>query len=64
MKAGLYARYGVPWYWIVDPGAWTVEALALRDGTYEPVGLLRRGEHGALPPLDGPVLDLVQILDV
>jgi Uma2 family endonuclease len=64
VKAGLYARYGVPWYWIVDPGAWTVEALALRNGTYEPVGLLQRGERGALPPLDGLDLDLVQILGV
>ena len=38
--------------------------LSHRDGTYEPVGLLRRGEHRARPPLDGLVLDLVQILDV
>ena len=38
VKAGLYARYGVPWYWIVDPGMRTVEALALRDDVYEPAG--------------------------
>ena len=64
VKAALYARYGVPWYWIVDPGARTVEALALRDGAYEPAGVLQRGGRGALPPLGGLVLDLGQLLGV
>lgn len=64
VKAGLYARYGVPWYWIVDPGARTIEALALRADSYEPVGRLRPGERGALPPLEGLVLDPGQLLTV
>ena len=64
VKAGLYARYGVPWYWIVDPGARTIEVLALRAGAYEPAGLLRHGERSALPPLDGLVLDLGRLLGV
>ena len=64
VKAGLYARYGAPWYWIVDPGTRTIEALALRDGAYEPLGLLRGGDRNALPPLDHLVLDLDQLLGV
>lgn len=64
VKAGLYARYGVPWYWLVDPGARTIEALALRGGAYAPAALLPRGERGAVPPLIGLELDLGQILGV
>ena len=64
VKAAPYARYGVPWYWLVDPGARTIEALAPRAGIHEPTGFLQLGEPGALPPLDGLVLDLGQILGV
>jgi Uma2 family endonuclease len=62
VKAGLYARYGVPWYWIVDPEVRTIEALTLRVGAFEPAARLHRGERGALPPLDGLVLDLTALL--
>ncbi len=33
-KMQLYARYGVPWYWIVDPDSRTVEVYALGEGGY------------------------------
>ena len=33
-KMRLYARYGVPYYWIVDPEARRVEAYVLVDGRY------------------------------
>ena len=33
-KLQLYARYRVPYYWIVDPDARAVEAYALREGAY------------------------------
>lgn len=31
IKAELYRRYGVPYYWIVDPEAGTVEAYGLAE---------------------------------
>ncbi len=34
IKAELYARFGVPEYWVVDPAARSVRVFALRDGTY------------------------------
>jgi len=33
-KRQLYARYGVPYFWLVDPEARMIEALVLEAGTY------------------------------
>lgn len=33
-KMQLYARHGVPWYWLVDPDARTVEVYRLAEGAY------------------------------
>ena len=62
VKAGLYARHGVPWYWIVDPEARTIEALALRGSTYEPAGRLEGSARGGLPPFAGLTLDVAALL--
>jgi Uma2 family endonuclease len=37
-KRQLYARHGIEHYWLVDPVARTLEALALRDGTWMDAG--------------------------
>ncbi len=34
MKRRLYAHYGIPYYWIVDPEAGTLEAYGLAEGRY------------------------------
>jgi Uma2 family endonuclease len=33
-KGGLYARYGVPFLWLVDPDAHTIEVFALQGQRY------------------------------
>jgi Uma2 family endonuclease len=49
-KRRLYARHGVPYLWLVDPEAQTIEALTLQDDRY----VLAIGATGpdpvALPP--------------
>jgi Uma2 family endonuclease len=56
-KYDLYARHGVPFYWLIDPEARAVEAYRLEGTAY---ALALRGEGGAAcgpPPF--PDLDLV-----
>src|SRR6185503_2808670 len=56
-KLQLYARYAVPYYWIVDPPAKTIEAHALARGRYRPAGVLSGPTPVALPPLADLILD-------
>jgi Uma2 family endonuclease len=57
VKQALYARYGVPYYWIVSPQTRTIQALRLGAGSYEVVGALDETGPTALPPLGGLTLD-------
>jgi Uma2 family endonuclease len=38
-KRRMYARAGVPYYWLIDPAERVVEALALRDGEWREIGV-------------------------
>ena len=49
MKRPLYARHGLPCYWIVDPDAHVIEAYVLTAGPYELVAELEGGPPQALP---------------
>ncbi|MBI2203996.1 MAG: Uma2 family endonuclease [Candidatus Rokubacteria bacterium] len=56
-KLQLYARYHVPYYWIVDPEARTIDAYELVDDGYRLVATAHGTEALSLPPF--PDLALV-----
>ncbi len=49
-KRQLYARHGVPYYWIVDPGARAVEAYVLSEGVYQLSARVAGSEPVSLSP--------------
>jgi Uma2 family endonuclease len=49
-KLQLYARYRVPYYWIVDPDARTIEAYELAGDGYRLVTTARGSQPVSLPP--------------
>lgn len=51
-KAGLYAKEGVPWYWIVDAEEGVVECRQNVNGKWQIHGTWRRGEAARIPPFD------------
>lgn len=60
-KRELYARFGVPEYWIVDSEASNIEVLTLERGAYTRFGLFRRYEtlrSSLLPDLAIPLAEV------
>ena len=49
-KRALYARYGVPNFWLVDPDVRVIEAYVLRDGEYALAVRAAGGQPLDLPP--------------
>ena len=49
-KRELYARFGVPFYWLVDPQSLEANADALQDGVYRRVASARADETFSAPP--------------
>jgi Uma2 family endonuclease len=50
IKPDLYQRYGVPYYWIVDANARTVEAYGLAEGRYALLARVSGAGPVSLPP--------------
>jgi Uma2 family endonuclease len=56
-KQEIYARHGVPYYWIVDPDTRTIEAYCHARGAYQLDGRLAGGQPTALPPFPELIID-------
>ena len=50
IKRQLYARYGIPYYWIVAPDGPSIEGYTLGEGAFRLAACLAREEGGCLPP--------------
>jgi Uma2 family endonuclease len=51
-KRRLYAKHGVAHYWLVDPEARTLEALALVDGRWVDAGTFDDADTARIPPFE------------
>jgi Uma2 family endonuclease len=61
-KRALYARYGVPEYWIVDPDADRVEVYLLEGSSYPKPSIIEPGEVLASPSLPQLSIDITGLL--
>ena len=57
-KRHLYARHGVPHYWLVDPEERTLEALRLVDGLWVDAGSHDETAVARVPPFDAIELEV------
>jgi Uma2 family endonuclease len=59
-KMNLYAEHGVPYYWIVDPESYSVEAYTLTGTAYALAGRVT-SKPAALPPFSDLMVDAASI---
>ena len=57
-KRNLYARSGVAHYWLIDPEARVLEALALREGSWFELGVYDDTATVRILPFDAIELEI------
>jgi Uma2 family endonuclease len=58
LKRNLYARSHVPHYWLIDPVARVLEALALREGSWVELGAYDDASTARIPPFEAIELEV------
>lgn len=58
VKADLYLRSGIPFYWILDVSGRTLEAFAHRESAWLRLGAWTDGDTPRIPPFDAVELDV------
>jgi Uma2 family endonuclease len=61
VKLQLYARHGVPHYWIIDSEGRGIEASVLDAGAYRLAARLAGEERGSLPPFADLTIDTASL---
>jgi Uma2 family endonuclease len=61
VKLPLYARYGVPHAWLIDPDARTLEAFELRQGYWVLIASLQESDMVKVPPFDASLYTQVPV---
>jgi len=52
-QRALYARYAVPWLWLVDPDGQSIDTYGLRDDEYVPAARAAGRRPVDVPPFAG-----------
>lgn len=63
VKARLYARFGVPHYWVIDPDDRSVQSFALREGRYVAAPVSRPGDTLTCPLFPDVVVAVAELFD-
>jgi len=58
LKLPLYARYGVPYVWLIDPVEQRLEAYRLNAGTWLEIGRYAAADRVSVPPFDAASIEL------
>ncbi len=58
IKMPIYARYGVPYAWLVDPKRHSIEAYRLADGAWQGIGTFSGNQAQRIVPFEALAIDL------
>jgi Uma2 family endonuclease len=63
IKMPIYARYGVPYAWLLDPRTKTIDAYALDQDRWRDMGRFSGDAAVRIPPFDAVAIDLAVLWD-
>ncbi|MBK1630565.1 hypothetical protein CKO31_07360 [Thiohalocapsa halophila] len=61
IKLPIYARFGVPYAWLIDPVARRIETCRLTNGAWQDTGTFTGVLHQRIPPFDAAAIDLAAL---